>query len=445
MFCFLFLLEQVHESTQKDDEDLTIATSFEFLAPSAYKTQQASDRLPAVSQPIQPPLIPPMPGCSTMTNDIPKCDDTKHDIYADIENPNEKENIPPIEDKENIPPPTLHTMPRTDQPSTFKTPEKIAEKSIDQSVLPNDLQKGVDLINALIDSRGTDSETKKKLIRKIVRYLLKSRDTKDITQMILSFSGKSKSQSSSLSTSTELENSARTKHEKTAKDSISGVSTLSSSSSNESKLIEAQQKRPQKCEPNELKNVIETPPQSGKNGGEICQNNQNRIEIKNEECRMKDGISKEEVREWLLPATQSEINKENARKLQLLHQIDTKPMMHSKMQQRINNKNSKCGDKSPRTNDIFEFLEHEKKTHFNWIEQEIQHLKNLKLLLNQLDGSDNEASRDDVSDEQINSVYAKHNRDFLTIYENFRRNRKPVSGNGSRADISSTLIGLYFI
>lgn len=425
---------------------MTTATSFEYLAPSLYQNQQAIDRM----QVLPPPIIPPMPS-SAMAEDIPKRADTPHNIYTQEENVDEKENIPPVEDKENIPPPTLHTMPRNDQPSVFKTPENtILEKTTEQSMLPNDLQKGVDLINALIDSRTTDSTMKKKLIRKIVRHLLKSRDTKDITQMIMSYSEKTNSKMSGVSSLTEHEASDQSKNDKLGKDTISGVSTLSSSSSNASAAIE----------PNHSNEAIESPQNTEQNRKQHADETEKKdeIDVENDENKhIKKKERKEEledqlkngVREWLLPATQSEIDKENARKLQSLQTVCAQETQSKVLQTNVKTNSNKhlmhrkSDDKSPKNDEIIEFLEHEKKTHSNWIDQEIQHLKNLKLLLNKLNPSDSDASnRDDISDEKINSVYAKHNREYLAIYENFRRTRKHTSGNGSQADVSSTLIGL---
>lgn len=412
----------MNESTQKDDEDLTAATSFEFLAPSAYKNFRTIEQ-----QTSPPPPLPPLP-TSAAVDEIPKREIIENEsIYIQEENPDEKENIPPIDEKENIPPPPLHTTHRNNQPGAFKTPENTIVKPTDQSVLPNDLQKGVDLINALIDSRSTDGETKKKLIRKIVRHLLKSRDSKDITEMIRSLSEKSNSKISGVSVLTELDKSDRSRKEKTEKDTISGVSTLSSSSSIASNVIE----------PNQM------PPNSEQNDDD--NGNQKKIERKMNE---NEGKLKAEVREWLLPATQSEIDKENARKMQSLHQADTVQDTNLKVLQNEDNNipnkhiaRAKSAERSPKNSDIFAFLENEKKTHFNWIDQEIEHLKNLKLLMHKLNSSESDASKGDISDEKINSVYAKH-RNYLTIYENFRRNRKHLSGNGSQADVSSTLIGL---
>lgn len=347
--------------------------------------------------------------------EIPSREDEKpENIYTHDENPDEKENIPPIEDKENIPPTPLHSIHRPsacDQPNVFKTPEKRAiDSRSESSMLPNDLQKGVDLLNALIDSREMNSATKKKLIRKIVRHLVKSKDTKDITQMIMSFSDKSSTKMSGVSPLSDVGKNECSGNEKTAKDTISGVSTLSSSESALSALIE-----PNPSQENDQQNK-----------------NVEKVE--------------KEIKEWLLPMTQSEILKENARKSQSLRQEETiqeqqTNIVSNELAPKMNEEKND-GKLLPKSNEIFEFLENEKKTHFNWIDQEIEHLKNLKLLLLNLSQNGSDESKGNVSDEKINSVYAKHNRDYLAIYENFRRTANNASGNGSQADVSSALIGL---
>lgn len=407
-----------------DDGDLTTATSFEFFAPNEYNKQQIPE--PKVPIPIE-----------TSDIEIPKRDEMKNESdYIQDENPDDKENIPPIDDKENIPPPPLHAMSRTSKPSSYKTPEQTINKPTEISILPNDLQKSVDLINTLIDSRKIDSADKKKLIRKIVRYLLKSRDTKDITQMIMSYSEKSNSKISGVSTLTDLEDSEQSAVEKTAKsgvNSISGVSALSSSSTSSSAVVQQKsisgqgpvivEQVEKKIEPVESEKLLE----------------------KTEENKPVEVNQEKGVKDWLLPMTQSEIEKENARKSQINQSVEIiqceKPKPIRQISNQIEPTNN--AEKSPiKNNEIIEFLEHEKQTHFNWIDQEIKHLKNLKFLLNNLNTSDSSSSKGNVSVEEINSVYAKHDRDYLAIYENFRRHKKYVSGRGSQADISSSLIGL---
>lgn len=407
------IAEQRDESTQKDDENITTATSFEFLAPDQYVSEQ--------------PTI----------DDIPHRDDTRNAIvYAQQENPDDKENIPPIEDKENIPPPPpMHSTHPNDQPGTYKTPENtVTEGFNESSVLPIDLAKGVELINALIDSRTTDSSVKKKFIRKIVRHLLKKKDTKDITQMILSYSEKSSTKVSGVCSLADLDSDASVV-KKTEQGTISGVSVLSESSTSDG----------QANEPLPAYNAM----QPGVGPSNLSPTNnvgpQEEVVADNDEQIVK------EVKEWLLPLTQSEIEKENARKSRITQSEAIQHEAIEPVQPRRQSTNDKKDipqvraerDKPTKGHEILAFLENEKKTHFNWIDQEIEHLNNLKMLLQNVNESVSNDSKGNVSDEKINSVYAKHNRDYWTIYENFRRTGKNVSNrNGSQADVSSTLIGM---
>lgn len=463
----------MHESTQKDDDDLTMA-SFEFIAPSAYKRNR--DEMIAQS------LSTNIPTTATSQQEIPESHNDRHECIYMEENPDNKENIPPIDDKENIPPPPVASrsspqmLHNIEYPNVFKTPPNqsivgaaavataVAAKSsgADSSVLSNDLQIGVDLINALIDSRGTDAATKKKLIRKIVRHLLRSKDTKDITQMIMSYTTEqSNSKISGLSVlADDDEKSAadnRSRIEQAEKDTISGISTLNSSSSI------ASQAEVISIEPNQMPSNIEAKEQKQNNNDDAHQSNVDVRIVENEKIVQRDRQSRnvencrnnsKGVKEWLLPVTQSEIEKELTRKLSQSQQQQQHPIETTVSNEQLNVDLAKIA--SSRSNKLLNRLETEKKTHFAWIDHEIEHLKNLKKLLKQIDTSESDERSvssskggGNISDEKTNSVYAKYNRDYFTIYENFRRTRKQHdinSNNGSQtADESSTLIGLNFI
>lgn len=479
----------MNESTQKDYDDLTMTTSFEFLAPSAYNRNRDEK---IIAQTLSPNNIPIT--VSTALQGIPKChvNDRHETIYIEEENPDNKENIPPIDEKENIPPvppsrPFLPVPHSTEQPNVLKTPPnqsiaataKLSDESGagvggDSSVLSNDLQIGVDLINALIDTRGTDAATKKKLIRKIVRHLLRSKDTKDITQMIMSYTmEKSNSKISGVSTLIDEEDKSdgnNSKVDQTGKDTISGISTLNSSSSNASiepnrlpssgEEDKTKQKRNDDCNAQHKKTGSRTENTDGKN----VQKDRRKKDVEN--CR----TDLKGVKEWLLPVTQSEIDKEMSRKLSRSQQNPFESFVTNEQlkcvpsdrnsQMNDDNRQIECVENTTknailtisRSNEILDRLETEKKTQFDWIDQEIKHLKNLKKLLKQINVSecDEQSSNKggNISDERTNSVYAKHNRDYFTIYENFRRTHKQhriSSSNGSQADESSTLIGLNLI
>lgn len=388
------------DSSKRYDGDLTSVTSFEFIAPNAYKKHVTEAGASAYAADI-----------SNSVENIPhRTDDKIESHYIQEENPDDKENIPPTEDKENIPPLPLHSVFQNKQKDSVeiccKTPEPCEQSSNnDASILPTDLQKGVDLINVLIDSRNMDHTTKKKLIRKIVRHLLKSQDTKDITQMIMNYSNKRNTNQSSQSSSNGLNDSKSNSNlvKDDSKQGISGVSTLSSSTSTASEMTK------------------------------------DRHQQYNDECSKHEDSMEE--KDWLKPVTQSEIDKENARKSGT-SKIENK----QKQQDNISDDNQLLKEQCKTTpnNEVFEFLQNEKKTHFNWIDQEIEHLNNLKILLQNMNLSETNNSKQNIFEEKLNSVYTKHDKDFLVIYENYRRHEnKNSSEDGSHADISSALRGLF--
>lgn len=462
-----FRSEQVHESTQKDDDDLTMATSFEFIAPSAYKRNR--------DEMIDEPNNLPNKALSQQDISESPCSDRDESIYVQVENPDDKENIPPIDDKENIPPrppaPSRSSPPiRQDieRPNVFKTPpdqtiagaaaaaaahtSRAKSSGADLSVLSNDLQIGVDLINALIDSRGTDAVTKKKLIRKIVRHLLRSKDTKDITQMIMSYTtDKSNSKISGVSVlgdeDEKSDSDTRSRVEHAEKDTISGISTLNSSSSSASHSAVIPPK-PHQIPPNNGENERNKSDDADRDeraaeNEQIAQSDRQKRDV--DDC----GTDSKVVKEWLLPVTQSEIEKEmarNAAKSQQQQQHQPKPIETAASNEQLNADRAQIA--TSRCSKLLNRLDTEKKTHYAWIDQEIEHLKKLKKLLKQINTSESDVrscnkGAGNISDEKTNSVYAKYNRDYFTVYENFRRTRK--QHEISTTDESSTLIGLNFI
>lgn len=368
------------------------------------------------------------------TDEIPHRDDTQNEeSYLQTSNSDEKENIPP-EGKENIPPPPLHAMHHDDRSSDYVTPEQSIDRSdIDTSTLPNDLQKSVELINALIDSRKMDEVTKKKLLRRIVRKIIKFKDTKEITQMIMSYSDESNvnaMNSSESSAGLNGSNETSVTRTKFKKQEMSGVSTLSSTSSAVSDQRYVHQRQ----------NVSSPRITSKSMKREI-----NRIttlssssNIAAQETETKDEANRSEVKDWLLPVTQSEIKRENSRRTLNKSTDEVIPPNESVPDQ---SRPPSKPIKTTSSNEILEFLENEKRTHFNWIDQEIEHLKNLKLLLQNLKANETDESKD-VSEEKINSVYAKHNRDYLIIYENFKRSGKNQNKQQLPSDVSNSFIGL---
>lgn len=249
---------------------------------------------------------------------------------AEEENVEEKENVPPVEDKENIPPPKSYSRIEGE----FVTPERKKslveveplQSSVDESMLPTVLQKGIDLLNALIDSKKLDREAKKKLTRKIVRRLMKASNVSEIVKLLQKHEDDvDKGDGSSISSAS--------KSVASDQKTMSGVATLNSSEST-------------------VEGAREPSPQSAPKS------------VRNDEV----------VSDWLKPATRSEIEQERRK---AATQSIRKP--------------TDCADAQTEIpGNIREFIEVEKQNHFKWIDQEIEHLRNLKVLMTNIDPNDNQ-------------------------------------------------------
>lgn len=311
-----------------------------------------------------------------------------------------KENMPPAEDKENIPPSKNQSI---HYKSQFMGNEPGCSKQIDatvneanMSILPIDLQKGVDLINVLMESRKMNREAKKKCIRKIVRHLLESDNTHDISQMLMSFSDKSKSNKTSSNHSMHSDTSAFVRD---TKPQMSGVSSLSSTASSikGSILMDISNSK-----------IVARPTHATAEENDLVQ-----PRTLQETAEQKD---------WLKPITQSELEKElgrRSRNVTQSEQMKEKRRFHS-------------------NDEIFEMLKHEKETHYNWIDQEIQHLSNLKKLLQNMQADD-----PDNSKQTLHSSTGSQETDFLVTYENARLSRNETN-NQSQADASSAIQGMLY-
>lgn len=339
-------------------------------------------------------------------------------------------------------------MHHDDRPSDYVTPEQSIDRS-DTSILPTDLQKSVELINALIDSRKMDGTNKKKLLRRIVRKIIKFKDTKEITQMIMSYSDKSNSNAlSSSESSAELKGNNVTSATKTKSKSknqvMSGVSTLSSTSdaASDERSIHEKQNESSPC-------IITKSMRQEISGITTLSSSSNTAS--QETNGIKEAANHSEVKDWLLPVTQSEIERENSKRAlnkstdEVIPPNERSAPELPKAVANINDNEIRPPskpNKAATSNEIFEFLENEKRTHFNWIDQEIEHLKNLKLLLQNIKANETDESKD-VSEEKINSVYAKHNRDYLSIYENIKRSGKKNDNEKQLpSDVSDSFIGM---
>lgn len=312
-------IREAEKSTQSTDPNMTSTASFEYVAVEVYNrpddSSQASDAKPALNR--------------NRSDSIPSIVSNEENNEKE-ENLDEKENVPPIEDKENIPPPKHYSRIEGE----CVTPEKeklVAEpeplqSSLEESMLPIELQRGIDLLNVLIDSKDLDRDAKKKLTRKIVRRLMKASNMSEIVKLLRKHEdGVDQREMPGVSSASK---SVASDHR-----TISGIATLSSSNSTAS----GDRAR-------ELSNGI------------IQQN------VKQEEL----------IHDWLKPATRSEIEKER------------RPKMSSQSMRKTIDCATVAPEAKPNAN-IREFMEIEKQNHFKWIDQEIEHLRNLKMLLTKKD------------------------------------------------------------
>lgn len=358
---------------------MTSATSFEFIAAKAYNDPSVG-RIDSSTENVSHEQ-------KCHTNSL---DSDDNDMQTQ-QTPYGKENIPPVDEKENIPP-------LNDQSSRYYNQNNLIEpcssnqlqsivNEANISSLPVDLQKGVDLINVLMESRKMNRDTKKKCIRKIVKRLLESDNMHDISSMLMSFSDTSKSVKTASDRSTVDSDSSVLI--KSSRPQMSGVSALSSSANSVTSSILRENSHKQKA--------------------------QNAQAIADE-------------KDWLQPITQSELEKEFSRR----SHNQSEPA-----QSRPHEARDKRRVKS--SNEILEFLKHEKETHFNWIDQEIQHLNNLKRLLKNMQVNESI----NITQSTLKSIDARQVDELLVIYENFKRNRNQTSENGSQADVSSAIQGIF--
>lgn len=299
---------------------MTSTASFEYVAVEIYNrpdgSPQASGGIVAGADQGDPIL----PIASVVSNE---------ENNKKYENCDEKENMPPIEDKENIPPPKHYSRIEGE----FVTPEKeksvvepeVLQSSLEESMLPIELQRGIDLLNALIDSKKLDREAKKKLTRKIVRRLMKASNMSEIVKLLRKHEdGVDQCDVSGVSSAS--------KSVASDQKTISGIATLSSSETSAS--------------------------------GERARELSSQFDRQN--------VKQEEIRnDWLKPATRSEIEKER------------RPKISTQSIQMPIDSAAVAAELTPNAN-ICEFIEIEKQNHFKWIDQEIEHLRNLKILMTRI-------------------------------------------------------------
>lgn len=411
-FCYLSFLDSLNETKKKfssetssdaksklslsEEKEFISVTSFEFINPNNYRQHSLPVKIPLKE--IESKLIE--------TSNYSKLEEIPHvspetssnDESSPLKDNADKENIPPVEDKENIPP--AHTsavvaMHPNDNRSTpqegFVTPDQESLNITEETVLPEDLQRGVDLINCLVVSKKLDNTSKKKLIRRIIRRLLRTKGIEEFQEFLKSDLKRKESTSSSSSTTV----SHRQEKE------VSGVTKLSISD-------------------------------------DSTRSNTPVVPADKEDSKIKDQTNGS-MRDWLEPLTQSEIDREKLKKQQ--KQVENKLLEHQKNALEENERNIDIFSE----NMVTKFLEMEKRTHFNWIDREIEHLTNLKKLLisdkgnNQSDGLTPKTSKlnsDTLklpSEDYLNRFKQRKGKD--NIYENFKRVIENSSASDSKLSI----------
>lgn len=311
------------------------------------------------------------------SNSIPHC--TNVDLERDsipLENSDKKEKFSSVEDKENIPPSKYSNV--------LENVRKLPSPTKPEFNTSYELQKGIDLLNSLVDSKKLDNAEKKKLIRKIVRRLVKAKDAKEISKLLISDSSQL-SNASSRATVEKSDKSEKTIRSTTGKFTISGISVLSSSIPLPNESTQIDEKSENFPKEDSKRNIV--------------------------------GVS---IQDLLQPMTRSEIEKEKLRKASNLkenNQIEESE--NSDAFQMVSSNTAKCSDVN-----ICEFIEMEKKSHFNWIDQEIHHLNNLKNLLRTYDQNENNKV---VTKNPTRSVIGRTTNS--AIYENFQKESSVSSDN----------------
>lgn len=284
-------------------EGVISATSFEFFAPDVYTGQDKEN-------------IPP---CMKERN-FP----TKAKVVRQDEN---KENVPPKVPDDNEIVDKLHpSTPHNTTTESSQTDEIFGVIS----TLENDLTRGVEVLYSLANSKELTEAKKKKLVRQIIKRItnVKYKDSTASSESIVSSSCCDSVKSKSVVGN--------------AKPNISGVNTLSSTSSSSSNK--------------------ELSLSSAKVRPALKQNNSKENSIK----------------DWLKPITNSEV--EHERKKSQENQIKEKSVETES--ERQPSKSSFHSDESRCDSNIIKFVEKQRQSQFDWIDKEICHLVNLKEYLN---------------------------------------------------------------
>lgn len=338
-------------------EGLISAASFEFVAAGLYRGQDKEN-------------IPP---CS---KEIDKANAGRRE--------DNKENVPPrVPDNDEIADKFQLSTPRNTTTESSQADEIFGVIS----TLENDLTRGVDVLYSLANSNELNEAKKKKLVRQIIKRITNAK-YKDSTA------------SSESLVSSSCYDSGKSKlvvGHPSSKPNISGVNTLSSTSSSSNKKLS-----------------------SAEENSSLKQNNSNENSIK----------------DWLKPITNSEV--EHERKKTNESKVGERSVDAKSERQRI--KNSFHSDESRCDSDVLKFVEKQRQSQFEWIDKEIGHLVTLKEYLQKKRETD---IMKDIIDLEMNrkasSVASTHrSKESGIIYENIQ----PRNGRINYAEVKTQRISV---
>lgn len=331
-------------------EGLISAASFEFFAPDVYAGQDKEN-------------IPPSKDERDVVLEANK-----------VQQDANKENIPPkeLDDDEIVKKFNLLTPRNTTTDSSHT-----AEIFGGISTLENDLTKGVEILYSLANSKELTEENKKKLVRKIIKRITnaKYKDSTASSESIVSSSCDS------------VKSKSVVGNPKHSKPNISGINTLSStSSSNSNKELSLSSAK---------------------------------VKTSNEPIHSKENS----IKDWLKPITNSELqhekNKENKMK---------EKSLESESECRLSQISIKS-DESRCDSDILKFVEKQRQTQFEWIDKEISHLENLKEYLKKKRETDIMKDIINLEMNRNESSSADKPKGSGVIYENVILNPKNAERN----------------
>lgn len=386
-------------SPSSNGREAASVASFEFCSPGEYLKQQRpkDGRETLTNEPIkeaeEDEKVPPLQArlanleiSSENSKEISGIEEQNDENDQEKSLPeNDKENISPEDqqdtifpenDKENIPPlpfplPKLNDVEDSPPPKQITgppVPKRFAaiEKSLsNDSVLPDDLQKAVEMLNVLVSKRRIDVETKKKLMRRVVKRLLKAKYGNEsgsqgdsTASMSRNSSESSKNDQRSLQTSKDVS--------KAASDiSISGIHALSLSATSASVPPDSKN-APDENQPEPLAEKTALSHSNHRWEPAVTSLEQDK------EDTMKD---------WLAPMTYSEIQFMNQKMLN-----EKENEIREEQQRKQDNLQPKL---KPQPNPAMErgrIFEQEKMRHLNWIDNEIERLNNLKVMMSEAEG-----------------------------------------------------------